>query len=201
MLLKLDVVDSQIHLFHKMGPEACLFAMDSLGVASALLDEAWAVPDGEAGQPILKLDNGVGRPLVLGAQMASIQHPDRFKFLRRVDHRDPELAAIVRMAGQDPHCLALRAEIRPRRLADLAAGDYGPLFKLAAENDLPVFMLTLGDAAVLEPHIAAFKDCHFILDHLGLPNGAVRRHGPEETQRNWAQVLGLARHPNVSLKW
>ena len=199
--MKFDIVDSQIHLFHKMGPEACLFAMDALGISSALLDEAWSVPDGEAGQPVQELSNGVGRPLVLGAHMAAIQHPDRFKFLRRVEHHDPELPAIIRMAGADPHCLALRAECRPRNLPDLAAGAFAPMFKLAAENGLPVFVLTLGDAALLEPSIAEFKDCHFILDHLGLPNGGVRRYGPEETQANWETALGLARHPNVSLKW
>ena len=189
---KFDIVDSQVHLFHKMNPDQCLFAMDSLGVKSLLIDEVWGFDVAtSSAPPFQELANGVHRPLTDGARMASMQHPSRFKYLRRVDHRDPDLATIVRQCAEDPHCLALRAEIWARDVDDLSAGRYGPLFHEAARWGLPVFALTTGRSAELGPYIAEIGDCRFVLDHLGLV----------KTQEAWEGVLRLARHPNLSLKW
>jgi hypothetical protein len=92
----MDIVDGQVHLFHKMSPEECLFAMHSLGIRSVLIDEVWPHDQPENAQPYQMLSNGARRPLADGARMASMKYPDRFKYLRRVSHRDPDLSMIVR---------------------------------------------------------------------------------------------------------
>jgi predicted TIM-barrel fold metal-dependent hydrolase len=187
--MDLDVVDTQVHLFHKMSPEACLFAMDSLGIQAVLIDEMWeqVMP----APPFQRLPNGADRPLTDGARMASMRHPDRFKYLKRVNHQDPELATLIRFSAEDPHCLALRARVYPDWAADFATREYRPLFAEAAKGGIPVFVFTQGRNRELEPYLAEITDCQFILDHVG----------SVKTPEAWDEVLRLAKYPNLSLKW
>jgi predicted TIM-barrel fold metal-dependent hydrolase len=187
----MDIVDAQVHVFHKMSPEACLFAMDALGVRSVLIDEIWPGEADAASQPYQALPSGGHRPLAIGGRMASMQHPDRFKYLLRVNPNDPDLATTVRLAGEDPHCLALRAEVWKPQVEAFAAGGYMPLFKAAADAGLPTFVLTFGQSALLEPYLDEVRDGRFVIDHLGLV----------KTQEAWDTVLRLAEHRNLSLKW
>jgi predicted TIM-barrel fold metal-dependent hydrolase len=194
-----DIVDSQFHLFHTMDAGACLAVMDALGLRSVVIDEVWppgAVPGERPGdalesQPFVDVGDGIVRPMVAGVRMASMQHPDRFRFVRRIDHRDPELAALVRLSAADPSCVAVRAVVRPDDLADLAAGAYDALFAGCAEQSLPVFLLTLGLTEHLLPSFRRFPDCQFVVDHLGMVRSI-------EALRS---LLDLAAHANVLLKW
>jgi predicted TIM-barrel fold metal-dependent hydrolase len=196
---KYDIVDSQFHLFHTMDATACLAVMDALGLNAVAIDEVWppgAVPGQQPGgalesHPFAMLDNGVVRPMVAGVRMASMQHPDRFRFVRRIDHRDPELAALVRLSAADPACAAVRAVVRPDDLDALAAGAYDALFAGCAEQDLPVFLLTLGLTEHLVPSFRRFPACRFVVAHIGMVRSidALRA------------LLDLAEHDNVWLKW
>ncbi|SEO83121.1 amidohydrolase family protein [Trujillonella endophytica] len=186
-----DVVDSQLHLFHRMDADACLAVMDALGIAGVLIDEAWGLGGDDGSMPSVRLPGGLVRPIAAAARVAALRHPDRFRYLLRVDHRDPELASLVAQCADDPGCVALRAICGPDELADLDGGGYAPVFRQAARVGLPVFVQTIGRSEHLAPWFEQVPDCRFVIDHVGLV----------KSREAWGTVLRLAEHPNVSLKW
>ncbi|HEY1922598.1 MAG TPA: amidohydrolase family protein [Tepidisphaeraceae bacterium] len=190
---KLDIVDSQIHLFRTMGIEAALACMDSLGIRSAVIDEFWGfAEDGVSPHPCIVLPGGLHRAIAPGGQMASMKHPDRFKYLLRVHHRDPEIAAVIRLSRADPHCVALRVDARTESdVKDFAEHGYRHVFAAATDVGLPVFVLALGNAKLIEPYLAEFPDCRVVIDHIGMPR----------TIAEYDDVLHLGGHENAMLKW
>lgn len=186
-----DIIDSQLHLFQGIEPDACLAVMDALGVQGILIDESWGYnPAGQA-QPFTRLPGGFLRPTPLGARIATMKHPERFRYLVRVDHRDPDLATAMKMAAQDEYCVAFRAMCYPVDMAELRNGAYTPIFRAAAEVGRPVFVQTIGESTALEPFIAEITDCEFVIDHVGLV----------KTAAQWEALLRLGHYPNLSLKW
>ena len=189
----MDIVDTQIHLFLTMGIEGGLAAMDALGIQAALIDEFWGYPSGSTHpSPGYELPGGVFRPLAPGAEMASLRHPDRFSYLLRVDHRDPDLDALIRQTAANPSARAIRVEARTEaEVQDLADGKYAAVFESAAQHQVPVSVLTFGNAPLLDSYAGRFSDAQIIIDHVGLPS----------TLAGYDDVLRLARHPNIALKW
>lgn len=186
-----DVIDGQMHLFQTMGASACLAAMDALGISGLLIDEAWTVDISVPPQPSVMLPSGVRRALALRGKVATMENPGRFRYLLRVDHRDPDLACLMRLEAQDPHLAAFRAICEPGQLPDLTAGDFAPVFQNAAILGRPVFVQTLGESQALEPYFSSVPECQFVIDHIGLI----------KSREAWEVLLRLARYANVSLKW
>jgi L-fuconolactonase len=188
----MDIVDSQIHLFLTLETDAAIAAMDALGIQAALIDEFWGYDEKGDPRPGYTVPGGIFRPTAPGGERASMLHPDRFAYLLRIHHKDPELKGLAGLAKAAPHALALRADVRAKAdVDDLANGAFRPFFAAAADNNLPVFMLTLGQASLLRPYIQEFKDLTFIIDHCGLP--------PEPAQ--FGEVLKLSAYQNVAMKW
>ena len=189
----MDIVDSQIHLFLNTGVEGGLAAMDALGIQAALIDEFWGYPPGSDVPPPGHFVKGdVFRPLAPGAQMASLKHPDRFSYLLRVDHRDPEIESLVRQTAANPVARAVRVEARKEsELRELVNGDYARAFECAARYNIPLGVLTVDNAQLLEPYAQRFPDTTIIIDHIGLPS----------TLEGYETVLRLAKYPNIVLKW
>lgn len=187
----IDVVDSQIHLFRYLDAEKCLAAMDALGIRSVLIDEAWNFNPPEAVQPSVVLSGGVERTLVAGGRMAAMMYPDRFRYLLRVDHRDPDLDAVMKLAADDPHCRAFRSMCHPELMDDLGAGRFDPVFRNAAALGLPLFIQTIDQTPNLVPAFEKFPDCRFVIDHVGLV----------KSRESWEALLAVSRYPNVYLKW
>ncbi len=73
----MDIVDAQIHLFLTMDIDACLAAMNSMGIQAALIDEFWGY-EGDHPLPGHLTSHGVFRPTAPGAMMASMKYPERF---------------------------------------------------------------------------------------------------------------------------
>lgn len=190
---RFDIVDSQIHLFLTMDIPACLAAMDSIGVQAVIIDEFWGWDEAHgAPSPFVPLPHRRHRPVAPGAQMASMRHPDRFSYLLRVDHFDPELEAVIRLAGQDPSCRAIRIEARTEaEVAEFTDGAYQAVFEAAAAAKLPVFVLAPGNAPLMTRYLEAVPDCLQIIDHIGLSGEAGM----------FDRILELARYPNAVLKW
>jgi len=187
-----DIIDTQIHLFATMNIAEGLAAIDSLGIQGAIIDEFWG-NDEATGLPLpfVGLSDGVWRPIAPGGQMASMRHPDRFRYLLRVNHHDPELNAVVRIAGQDPGCVGLRIEARaPIVAADFSAGRHESVFAAAIEAKLPVFVLAPGNAAAIGRYAASLNG-NIVVDHIGLC----------DQPGMFEQVLELAKWSNVYLKW
>lgn len=213
----MDIVDSQIH----MGPGGIaetLAAMDALGIASVLVDEWWM---GTPGHPHYRVDDGAIRTTSPTAELAAWTHPGRFAYLVRPDPRDPELKAVIRMVRDAEHARALRLSPGMTRaeMADFASGVYDPVFALACDNGLPVFLTISGHVDQVHRIVEAFPESRLIVCHCGMPPGGRlwpiiaqmeglpdseaywRKVAEEPLDRAFAKVLRLADRPQVALKW
>lgn len=189
----MDIVDAQVHLFLTMDTAAGLAALDALGIQAALIDEFWGYEgDSHEPPPGYRTPAGVFRPIAPGAAMASMKHPERFSWLLRIDPRDAQMNALMAQVRDAPQGRALRLEARSEaEVARLAAGGCMDFFRAAQAHGLPVFVLSPGNAALLEPYARALPDLKLVVDHCGLPG----------TLEAYGEVLALARHRNVYLKW
>ena len=215
----MDIVDSQVHL-GPGGASEMLAAIDALGISSVLIDEWWI---GTPGHPYYNVgDSGrAQRTTSPTAELAAWSHPDRFSYLVRVDPRDPELKAVVRLARDAKHARALRVSPGMSRAeaADFAGGVYDEVFALACDNGLPVFVQIAGHANLLERIVRKYPDSQIVICHCGMPPGAklwpifAQMEGLEDSMDYWRtvgeepldeafdKVLRAAEWPQVALKW
>ncbi|HTV95146.1 MAG TPA: amidohydrolase family protein [Steroidobacteraceae bacterium] len=203
----LDIVDAQVHI----GPdriEQTLAAMDALGIRAILVDEYWI---GRAtGDPGYRIPGGAFRPVQPTAELAALMHPERFSYLVRLDRRDEDAAAIIRLARDAPHARALR--ITPGMWSAeseaFAAGAYEPICAAACDCGLPLFIFAPGRARDVVQYARKFPPLRIVIDHCGLLSNSMRRKigGGAPLSRDaqleaFEQVLALADLPNVALKW
>ena len=213
----MEIIDSQIH-FGPGGISETVAAMDAIGIKAVLIDEWWIkTPD----HPGYEIAPGVFRRSSPTAELAAWTHPGRFSYLMRTDHRDPEIASLVRQARDATHCRALRVSPGMSReaVARFAAGDYDPIFRAAADNDMPVFVMIAGNTELIGRCLDQFPGLRVIICHTGMPPGRlmrpviIRMEGKPDSQQFWDKVgeepldaafdrvLRMADRPNVAMKW
>ncbi|MEU8921514.1 amidohydrolase family protein [Kitasatospora sp. NPDC048545] len=192
--MALDVVDAQIHLHRTPDAEQTLAAMNALGIRAAVIDE-FAGFDADTGHPepaVALPEARAFRPTAPAAEAAAARYPERFAYLLRVHHRDPELAAGIRAVAEAPHARAVRiVAAGDGDLGQLARGDYGPVFDAAADHGLPVFAMTARNGHLLRPYAKAHPDTAVVLDHIGMP----------ADDGEFQDVLRLSDQPNILVKW
>jgi predicted TIM-barrel fold metal-dependent hydrolase len=213
----MDIVDSQVHL-GPGGAAEMVAALDALGIAAALIDEYWM---GTPGEPFYRLAGGAMRTTSPTAELAAWTYPGRFSYLVRVDPRDPELAAVIRLARDAAHVRALRVSPGMTRaeLADFAGGVYDEMFALAADNGLPVFVHLAGQTQLIERVVRKYPESRIVICHCGMPPGGglapiiARMEGLPDSEAHWRAVseephgqafdrtLQMAEFPQVALKW
>ncbi len=204
----MEIVDSQIH-FGPGGIDKTLAAMDAVGVDAVLADEFWGLDNWGPG---CTLPNGAYRVTSPTAELAAWLHPDRFSYVLRIDRLDPEAESLVRMAKDAPHCRAIRMlpALTAAELEAFASGAYDPIFTLAERIGMPVFLFIAGHVELMPRYLAQFPRLQFIVDHCGMPMEAnisfldaatpdQQHSGPDVAY--FDEVLKLAVHPNVALKW
>jgi predicted TIM-barrel fold metal-dependent hydrolase len=216
---QMDILDSQVHMGPGGAPEM-VAAMNALGIKSALIDEWWM---GTPGHPFYGVGEGgkAIRTTSPTAELAAWTFPGRFSYLVRVDPRDPELRAVVRMARDAAHARALRISPGMSRadVADFASGVYDEVFALASDNGLPVFLQIAGHTDLLERVVRKYPDSRIIICHCGMPPGAKlwpifaqmeslpdsmdywRGVGETPLAQSFDKVLRAAEWPQVALKW
>jgi predicted TIM-barrel fold metal-dependent hydrolase len=187
----MDIVDAQVHLGRE-GHEHTLAQMDALGVRGAVLAELWGRDDGGRPMPGYEV-GGVWRRISPLSEAAALSHPDRFTYVVTVDRRDPDLEGLIATIGSAPGARALRVMVLSDAEA-FADGAYDTLFDLAQAAQLPVFIMLNGETRLLPPYIHKFPRLSLIVDHCGTPWGA-------GDARTFDEVLQLAAHPTVALKW
>jgi L-fuconolactonase len=195
-------------------------AMNALGIASILIDEWWM---GTPGHPYYGVGEGgrAVRTTSPTAELAAWTYPGRFSYLVRVDPRDAELKAVIRMVRDATHARALRMSPGMSRaeMADFAGGVYDEVFGLASEHGLPIFLQIAGHADQLERVLSKYPESRIVICHCGMPPGATlapiiaQMEGLPDSQDHWrkvaeepidqafAKVLRAADHPQVALKW
>ena len=206
------ITDSQIH-FGPGGIAETLATMDALGIESVLADEFWGLDNWGPGS---RLPNGAYRVTSPTAELAGWLHPDRFSYVLRVDRSDPEVEPLIRMVKDAPHARAIRIlpALTATELEAFAQGGYDGIFATAAAVNLPVFVFIAGHVELLAPYLLRFPGLRFIVDHCGMPLeanvGFLDEPTPEQAASRvhagpnvayFDEVLKLAAHPNVALKW
>src|SRR3989441_6462085 len=189
------IVDAQIHLWNAGNPtspwhrqipahlkEDALKEMDAGGVDAAILT------------PHTPLDPNANE-LCMEAARA---HPDRFAILGNFPLDKPESRALVDTWKQRPGMLGCRFTfIGPEQSKWPTDGTVDWLWPAAERAGLPIAMMAanflpdVGDGAGRHPNLK------LILDHLGRPRGDT---SPSERWANLADVLALAKYPNIAMK-
>lgn len=206
----MDIVDSQIH-FGPGGTEDILAQMDVLSIQACLVDEFWGL---ETWGPGYYLPNGTFRPTRPTVELAAALHPGRFAYVARIERTDPEVLSLIRIAADDPNARAIRMipAVTATETDAFAAGGYDGIFSVANETGMAVFLFIAGHVELMPRYLKKFPGLQFIIDHCGMPmeagiglpdadtpGGASSHPGPNVAY--FDQVLKLADHPNVALKW
>jgi predicted TIM-barrel fold metal-dependent hydrolase len=205
-----DIVDAQVHINRGM-VEPTLLAMDALGIRSVLIDDFWLDLENYTAQqdPGYRLANGAWRPAWPQAELASILHPDRFAYFVRLNRVDPQLESVMRVIGSSPHARAFRllAVWTLEEAEVFVNGGYEPLLDIAQDIGLPVCMSIPGYVEYLPRYLRKYPKLSFVVDHLGMglenhPHGRAKAEEARAVSLGYFdEVLKLAEHPNVAIKW
>ncbi|MBV9322539.1 MAG: amidohydrolase [Chloroflexi bacterium] len=206
----MDIVDAQVHL-NRLGSDwehtpaelivdYAVVTMDALGLDAVLIDE-WAGFD----NPVTKRGHLPGRFLPNGAvrgehpfsEAAIRLHPDRFRYVARIDPIDPDLETLMADVRNKPGALCLRIVPIPEagELDLYARGGFDTLFASAERHQVPIFAWFPGRSHMLVPTLEKFPNLQLILDHCG-----VSRTEPHVVDQ-LDQVFALSKYPNLALKW
>jgi predicted TIM-barrel fold metal-dependent hydrolase len=192
----MEIIDAQIHLPHALhefaeqvepeirgmfGVELARESMDSVGVDAAVLSANLAT-----------------------VTTALAMYPDRFAGCVSYDATadpDPYIASL----RATPGIVGLRVFFidwkTTKPLADFTAGKLEPFLAAAEKHDLPVFCMAMGGTKYLEPVASAHPGLTLILDHFGLPSPPPMGPVTPDPFDTLGDVIAIARHPNVSLKF
>jgi hypothetical protein len=155
----MEIIDGQLHA-NQIGPnwrdvgldatlDATIVAMDAVGVHAAVLDEFTGLDDKHHMLPGDYHSNGAWRPERPFSELAAATHPDRFVWLTRVDHKDPDLKEIVAGVRLRPGCASIRVHAGfdgcVWRDPDFLEGGYNEMFA-ACETDIGTTRLAVGVA-------------------------------------------------------
>jgi len=183
-----EIIDAQVHL-NVLGLDACVAAMDAVGIDAAIIDEYPPTTR--------RLPGGALRYAYPSATEAARRLPSRFAYVGRLDPADPDLEHLMAELRSCPGCLGLRVDQPPA--AQFAEQRYAGFFTMAQRHGLPTWIVLPGRMPELAPYAQAFPDLPFIVDHAGMPERWDRtdpdRFAPLDA------LVALARYPNVAVKW
>jgi L-fuconolactonase len=191
--------------------DSTLEQMDAVGIRSVLIEEYWywvRTTDPMHNHPGHEMANGAWRASYPTAELASIQHPDRFSYFVRVDRNDPDLECVMRVIAGSPHARAFRflATRNREEAAAFVGGGYVEAFELAEDIGLPVCLAIPGYVEHLPQYAARFPGVQFVIDHWGFAMPHNTSEQPDADHRRAMDVsyldviLRVAEHPNISIK-
>lgn len=187
----LDIVDAQIHFGPDEGVDGTIRAMDALGIRTLIVDELWGFDDGGP-LPRAMVADGVGRPLSVLGQQGALRFPERMAYILRVVRQDPHLASHIPVLAGMPGCVGVRVVLTSRKERQaFLDGEWDRVIALAAENGLPVALLTAELPALAAIAMKRFPGLRLSADHCGWAG----------SQEEWQAVLKLADHEGLVLKW
>jgi predicted TIM-barrel fold metal-dependent hydrolase len=168
------------HSAEPLTPERLLAQMDAAGVARAVL----VSPSFE----------GTRNDVVCEAAR---RHPDRFTLMARFEIQAAGAREFLPRCRDLPGVRGVRQSFHRRGVREALLGEGIDWFwQQAQELDLPVMALVLQeDMPRVAQIVARYPKLRLTLDHLGLHEGK-----DEEAFKHFANVLALAKYPNVSVK-
>jgi predicted TIM-barrel fold metal-dependent hydrolase len=204
----MEIIDAQVH-FGPDSLEELLGIMNALGIHGAVLDEYWGY---DAPGPGFVLPNGARRYASPSAEIAFAKHPDRFRYVQRLDVGDPRLPETIALLSEAPgaHAIPVTPGLTQAELDDFSQGRYRKAFELATAAGLAIIVMIQGNVHLLAPYLEQLPQGRFVIDHCGMPlEQGLRRPGssiklrvdPGPNYEYFAEVLKMAAYPNVALKW
>ena len=197
----MEVIDAQVHLAPEALSSHLIEAMDSAGVAAALIvNQAKYGPDNT-------------RQLE-----AATQHPERFAVVGGIDPRLRDIDEEVRRLKAQPGIVGIRTVIPTLNQMSAAAipastvqritkdvelwesGGYSNLFAAAQLHRLPVCVYLPGRLADVPPICQAYPDLQLVIDHLNLSHHPLAINREDEPFAELKELIPLARFPNVAVK-
>ena len=192
----MQIVDSQIHLWEnaKMSPQhrqIPTYSMDDAlkEMAEAGVDAAVLHPPSTLGEKVNEL-----------AVEAVRRHPDKFCILGHFDLQNPDRENIVKNWRQRPGMLGFRFTFnQPHQQSWWTDGSLDWFWAACEREKLPVGLLAGGHMAAFGRIAERHPGLKLHIDHMG-------RHGGPAAQKDdaafadLAEMLALAKHPNVALK-
>lgn len=224
MAAGIEIIDAQVHL-NQLGANwqaapvdsviaAGIEAMDAVGIDRVLIGEARGF-DSQFRPLGQELPNGAVRSSYPFSERAVELHPARFAYYVVVDFRDPELGRLTAEVQSRPGANSMRIVPVPQTGAvdSLGHGEFNQLFAAAERHQVPVFAWVPGRAHLLLPYVQRFPGLRFIVDHCGVGVAPPREgelpvtmqssltRSREDRLAELERVCGMARYPNVALKW
>jgi L-fuconolactonase len=209
--MPIEIVDAQVHLnrlgadWQTIEPSAAIdravIVMNAAGIDAVLVDEFERFDEQWNHHPGYVGPHGVWRFTTPYSERAVAMYPDRFAFVARVHHLDPEIDALMAAVRAAPGAVCIRVVPHPRtdEVQQFVAGAYAELFAAAGRHQVPVMAWLPGRGQTLVPYLEGFPETQFILDHTGVSDDPP---GWSPTRRDdLRQVVELARYPNLALKW
>lgn len=139
------------------------------------------------------------------AESARSQFPDRLAITPSnvFDPTTPGVEEQMTELFSKPYVLAYRHALNiPADAPDkLKAGVFDPIFATCQKVGLPLMVLSLGQAELANYVVERFPDLQVIVDHLGLPQPPLGQVADDPPFKNFPQVLELAKHENVAVKF
>ena len=221
----MEIVDAQVHLnqlvpeWRTADPEAvvatAVVTMDAVGIDAVLIAETHGMNANMRPALGTVLPNGAVRGVYPFSERAVATHPDRFAYLMRVDHTDPELDRLVAELRSKPGavCLRIVPVVPSGEAAQFEQGAFEPLFAAAEREGVPIFAWLPGRAHTLVRYLKAFPKLTMILDHTGAGVEPPRLGEIAPVSRSLVvpsladrvaqldDVFELAQYPNLCLKW
>ena len=224
MAAGIEIIDAQVHLNQLVANwqtasvdsviATGIEAMDAVGIDRVLIGEARGF-DSQFRPLGKELPNGAVRSSFPFSERAVELHPARFSYHVVVDFRDPELDRLTAEVPARPGANSMRIVPVPQTGAvdSLEHGEFNELVAAAERYDVPVFAWVPGRAHLLLPYVQRFPDLRFIVDHCGVGVAPLRAgelpvtmqssltRSREDRLAELERVCGMARYPNVALKW
>ena len=209
MQSKIEVIDSQIHIWEENHPgrpwqadfartrgmflnagpaetaERAIAAMDAIGVDVAVLTSFLLYPD--AAYEIASID----------------RYPKRFALSLQVDLMDPSPEDTLRRLMDRTRLVAVRLSFLDRNghvNYDLMhSANFEAWLRASAAKSIPIMISVPAHARLMTPVVSAHPDNVFVIDHLGLPQPPTRTL-PDNPFESFDDVLRLSEHANTGIK-
>jgi L-fuconolactonase len=199
---KRTIVDAQVHFWKANTPD---WPWDA--GARPQLPEPFTI---ERALPMMD-EAGVDRVVIVPpglndrndyALEAAKRYPNRFGIMGRILLQDPKSAALLPTWKQQPGMLGVRLTFNtPATLAWLSDGTADWFWPAAEKAQLAVMFLAVGEVARFARIAERHPQLTLIIDHMGLNSSSRANRVTEKIPEAIDQAVGLAKYPNVSIKF
>jgi predicted TIM-barrel fold metal-dependent hydrolase len=193
------ILDAQVHAYERNHPgrpwvnalhgppevtgDQLVAAMDSVGVAGAILVSVWTMYRYDASY-------------ALDVYKA---HPGRFGLVKPIDPSDPKAAETIADWATTKGRVAVRIMMRPEVSTDPADPGINRILAESGRHGLPVNLLCYGRMEQVSQLATRHPNTRLVIDHVGLQQ-PFEPPAPPQPFADLPQLLAVAKHDNIAVK-